>query len=48
MRITSFSYTQLAEKFAFVVPLIDPVNAMKLDRSSKFVITLSMLTAPER
>ena len=48
MRITSFSYTQLAVKLAFVVPLIDPVNAMKLDRSSKFVITLSMLTAPER
>ena len=48
MRIISINYTQLAVKFAFVVPWISPVNSMKLDRSSKFVITCSMLTAPER
>ena len=48
MRITSFNYTQLAVKFAFLEPWIDPVNSMKLDRSSRFVRTASMLTAPER
>jgi hypothetical protein len=42
------AFTQLAVKFAFVVPWIDPVNSMKLDRSSRFVRTASMLTAPER
>jgi hypothetical protein len=48
MRITSFNYTQLTVKFALVVPLIDPVNVMKLDRSSRFVRIASMLAAPER
>ena len=41
-------FKQFTVKFAFVVPWIDPVNCMKLDRSSRFVITASMLTAPER
>jgi len=48
MRITSINYTQLVVKFALVLPWIFPVNCMKLDRSSRFVITASMLTAPER